>query len=458
MNHNSYKMRLSLSILEHLGLNLYSNLPAVISETVANAWDADATKVLVEISKNSHGEQIVTITDDGVGMTVDDANDKFLVVGYQRRKQEPVTQKGRNPMGRKGIGKLSLFSIAEEIEVHSRKGDEQQAFLLEHRAIKEAIENDKNSDAIYEPKSIDFKSFGYPQGTRIVIRKLKKRVNLKTASFLRKRIARRFGISCINDMEIWVKDAQSNEKVSINDREYFKKLELILLYGDDDYKRYRNTDIETEERENQVIVTEEEKETQYEIRGWIGFAKETPDLTVDGESINKISIMTRNKLGLEDFLPEVAKSSSNYTKYLIGEIYADFLDMDEEEDIATSSRQNFIEDDPRFQSLKKFLIAEIRHAGTKWNQMRSTKGMADATSLIPPLEEWYDKLPKDTQEFTKVFLGDINSSGVEGEQKNQMYANAVFAIEYYQAKRMLKALKELDVNLASKLFKYYKRI
>ncbi len=37
-----YEMGISLRILDHLGLNLYSNTPAVISEAIANAWDADA--------------------------------------------------------------------------------------------------------------------------------------------------------------------------------------------------------------------------------------------------------------------------------------------------------------------------------------------------------------------------------------------------------------------------------
>ena len=40
------EMRLSLNILEHLGLNLYSHVPAVLSEAVANAWDADATRCI----------------------------------------------------------------------------------------------------------------------------------------------------------------------------------------------------------------------------------------------------------------------------------------------------------------------------------------------------------------------------------------------------------------------------
>ena len=44
-------MSISLNALEHLGINLYSNIPAVLSEIVANAWDADAKKVAITIDK-----------------------------------------------------------------------------------------------------------------------------------------------------------------------------------------------------------------------------------------------------------------------------------------------------------------------------------------------------------------------------------------------------------------------
>ena len=62
-------MTLSLNVLKHLGFGLYSNVPAVLSEVVANAWDADAEHVAIDIdSRNGQ----ITIEDDGHGMTVDD--------------------------------------------------------------------------------------------------------------------------------------------------------------------------------------------------------------------------------------------------------------------------------------------------------------------------------------------------------------------------------------------------
>lgn len=46
---HKYEMTISLQIVEHLGLNLYSNTSAVISEAVANAWDADAKTVEIDV-------------------------------------------------------------------------------------------------------------------------------------------------------------------------------------------------------------------------------------------------------------------------------------------------------------------------------------------------------------------------------------------------------------------------
>jgi HSP90 family molecular chaperone len=60
-----YKMTIGLNVLNHLGINLYSNVPAVLSEVVANAWDADAHEVTIDIDK---GKDQIVVKDDGIGM------------------------------------------------------------------------------------------------------------------------------------------------------------------------------------------------------------------------------------------------------------------------------------------------------------------------------------------------------------------------------------------------------
>jgi RHS repeat-associated protein len=110
----TFTMKVDLAVLDSLGINLYSNAAAVLSELVANAYDADST--LVEISWNDGGTQVV-VADDGTGMSVKELNKRFLTVGYKKRSKEGSKSKKWNRpfMGRKGIGKLSVFSIAETV-------------------------------------------------------------------------------------------------------------------------------------------------------------------------------------------------------------------------------------------------------------------------------------------------------------------------------------------------------
>ena len=70
-----FRMTISLNVLEHLGINLYSNVPSVLSEIVANAWDADASMVRITWDRSA---DLIVIQDDGTGMTPEDINERFL--------------------------------------------------------------------------------------------------------------------------------------------------------------------------------------------------------------------------------------------------------------------------------------------------------------------------------------------------------------------------------------------
>ena len=130
-------MTISLNALEHLGINLYSNIPAVLSEIVATAWDADAENVTITIDKAA---ETTTIEDDGTGMDRDGVIDRFLTVGFKRREVlGSKTAKGRSPMGRKGIGKLSFFSIAQIAKVYTIVKGQKTAFKMDREVIRKAI-------------------------------------------------------------------------------------------------------------------------------------------------------------------------------------------------------------------------------------------------------------------------------------------------------------------------------
>ena len=49
-------------------------------------------------------------------------------------------------MGRKGIGKLSLFSIADKIYVYSKKNEIKEAFLMDADEIRKIIRKMKKKE------------------------------------------------------------------------------------------------------------------------------------------------------------------------------------------------------------------------------------------------------------------------------------------------------------------------
>lgn len=129
-----FKMTLELNVLNHLGLNLYSNTSSVLSEVIANAWDADATEVQIYCKKD---DDQITIIDNGCGMSIDDINNKYLCVGYQKRinGEAKTAVYKRAVMGRKGIGKLSLLSIADTIKIYTKKDGETNTFCMSRTDI-----------------------------------------------------------------------------------------------------------------------------------------------------------------------------------------------------------------------------------------------------------------------------------------------------------------------------------
>ena len=106
MPNTDFQFNISLSVLNHLGRNLYRNFITVLGEAISNSWDADANNVWIDIDKE---KSIFRITDDGVGMTADDFQTKFLKIGYSKRK-EGATRSGKERpcIGAKGIEKLAL--------------------------------------------------------------------------------------------------------------------------------------------------------------------------------------------------------------------------------------------------------------------------------------------------------------------------------------------------------------
>ena len=110
----------------------------------------------------------IVIDDDGTGMTRDEVVDRFLRVGFRRRSMlGDKTEKGRRPMGRKGIGKLSTFSVAKIVEVYTERGNERTCFRMDREAIRKKIEG--GDDDRYQPDELTDWPDDHLGGTRILL-------------------------------------------------------------------------------------------------------------------------------------------------------------------------------------------------------------------------------------------------------------------------------------------------
>jgi molecular chaperone HtpG len=132
-------------ILELLtGHTLYNDSSVVVRELVQNSLDAvrlahgsEAESTgLIRINWDS-ARQVLEIVDNGIGMTQEIIERNFLRVGTSYY-QEPQFQKQHPdffPISRFGIGVLSTFMIADQVEVITCHAEEPKARRLELRTV-----------------------------------------------------------------------------------------------------------------------------------------------------------------------------------------------------------------------------------------------------------------------------------------------------------------------------------
>src|SRR5262249_10412085 len=138
---SNFNFEISLSVLNHLGRNLYRNSITVLGEAISNSWDADATNVWITFDPRNES---FTIKDDGIVMDADDFQGKFLKIGYTKRADGRMQTPGKRPfIGAKGIGKLALLSCAERITIFSKKkGKDYVGGTIVNSGLDEAITHD----------------------------------------------------------------------------------------------------------------------------------------------------------------------------------------------------------------------------------------------------------------------------------------------------------------------------
>lgn len=402
-NNSEFSFEISLSVLNHLGRNLYRNFITVLGEAISNSWDADANNVWIDISTGNN----FFIKDDGCGMSKSDFQDKFLKIGYSKRKGNGMSSPNSRPyIGAKGIGKLALLSCAEKISVISKTlNTEYVGGVIDNTGLTKAIEHDLTPDK-YQLGRVDLKSFaqytsGHQKGTIIHFDQTKEDIK-GTIPHLKKLIALYFRFSLIDDsFNIFV----NNEPVTFDDIKDLSEATEFLWNINDLKDPYIDT---LSKLKNEPIGIS----NALKVKGFIATVEKPRNLKIAGtEEKIGIDLFVNGRLRERDILKYLpAFSTRHIASYLYGQIHFDELDKDGK-DRFTSSRDGIVPGDEKYRELIETLKEKIlEKISNKWDELRLARD-----------EDGDDENPRKTlKERRALSLYNLSSKDYYGTENNKV--------------------------------------
>jgi hypothetical protein len=384
--------------LEHFGVQMYKRREVAIAELVANCWDAGSKEVYVTVPTGSQYHQAtsqITIRDTGQGMTHDEVQHAYLVLGRNRRKtggteielpldfqdptmpnlpeatETPLTKK-RRIMGRKGIGKLAGFGLARRMTVSTWRDGKGLEFYLN---LDELKLDDNASDAVpIQWKWITPEHDHGPSGTTVKMEVLKHKTAIDVLK-LRMSLARRFSRTVKGEMRIVVNGYELPDPTP----------PLDFRHPIED-------------------VIQESLHDGQNVKYWYGFAQNI----IHDRELRGFTILVNGKVAQAPpyfFEVEATASGQHSTKYVIGEIEADFIDTgtDDEGDLVSTDRQEIDWE------------AEGVHGLREWGQKLARRVLADCAEFRgkktkdevlkdPDLAKRISRLDKGSQKEINRFL------------------------------------------------------
>ncbi|AYB30976.1 ATP-binding protein [Chryseolinea soli] len=361
---DEFSFNISLSVLNHLGRNLYRSFITVLGEAISNAWDADAKNVWIYIDKSNNN---FVIKDDGIGMTADDFQNKFLKIGYSKRQGgQSKSSKGRPFIGRKGIGKLALLSCAERITVISKtKKGEYVGGVIDNSGLDLAITNDLTPQQYplgsWREKSKGLKKYMTDHGHGSIIHFEDIKGGIKSSlAILRKLIALYFRFSLLDkSFNIFI----DNNKISLSDLDDLSEKTEFL---------WNVNEIEDPYVKKQLANVKERKtiDSKSNIRGFLATVGKPRDLNIMNlDERVSVDLFVNGRLREKNILKHIP-TARIVEDYLYGQIHFDELD-DSDKDRFTSDREGVVADDTKYQLfLKNFRDEIMKKVIDDWDRLR----------------------------------------------------------------------------------------
>lgn len=396
----------------------------VLGEAISNSWDADAYNVYITIDRDS---KILIVRDDGDGMNENDFQNKFLKIGYSKRKDNKTHTLLKRPfIGRKGIGKLALLSCAQKITVLTKaKGESIVGGVIDNSGLDKAIKDDVSSTDYNLGLPQDLLVSKYDErlgekGTVIFFEGLKDGIRNRI-EYITKLVALYFRFSLKDpSFNIYINE----NLVSIAELNPIKEKTQFVwkINGIDD--PYINDGVFKKSKDISIVNSQ--------IKGFIASVEKPSDLKIKGtEEKISIDLYVNGRLREKDILRHIP-TARLVESYLYGQIHFDALD--DETDRFTSSREGVVPDDPKFKSLLEELEGVLKMIINDWDiwrteinqdgdseNTRMTKKQRKSKELFNAVVEDF-KPSKDNSKSRKKVEGWINAIRDDAEFNLSSYS------------------------------------
>lgn len=373
------ELKFDLKTIEHLGIQMYKTLPPVLAELISNAYDADATRVNIEFFDNENGDKQIIVSDDGLGMSFDEINQSFLVVGKNRRESEngEYTPKGRKVTGRKGLGKLAIFGIAEKIQIQTVKDRVKNVFEMDLNKIFDTKVPPYKPDIIIRNEITT-----QPSGTTFILSEIKRKAPFDIEE-IKESVAKRFAFA-VDDFIVLLGDNKS-EALAIDNSTKWKYVQVL-----NDWK-FPESDCSKESFASingiEGVIMTSEKPLKEDQRGIFLYAR--------GKLVNP-----------NEFYGVKATSSLAYN-YMTGFLNVDYVD-DFSKDFIITSRDGLIWEREELQPLKNWLKEQIQNIEKQWNDKRSEhKENKISEKLGVNFKSWTETMPPKVQKSVTHLVSKI---------------------------------------------------
>ncbi|XWN38786.1 MAG: TIGR02391 family protein [Balneola sp.] len=371
---------------------MYSNLPNALAELIANAYDADACTVMINLYDDEDGKRI-QVTDDGVGMDFDDLNSKFLRIGRKRREEgERYSPSGKRKVtGRKGLGKLAFFGLADTIEIETitKGSSEQVKFVLSWEKLLNTDGND------YKPGFEIDQTHEKNQGTEILLKDLKRKSPFDKEG-LAVSLSKLFNLFD-KTFEVYLSH-NGDEPIKIDEKLKFTNIDPQFEWAFPEF--LENVDAQYEysnEISGRIFSTE--KPLKPGLRGITLFA--------NGRLINAPEFFG------------VSESSHGYS-YFTGWLEVDYVD-DWEEDVISTDRQSLSWDLPKTEELREYLKKIMFELERNWRERRKEvrrQKIQEKTDVN--IGDWISKLPEEIRDKVEPIMEKLDESELQESDQSQV--------------------------------------